>query len=750
MPSPIDKNNVWVFTDFDSFELDMEDSSWTDLSYRFGHFSRNLRKERIYHDDQQKNLLWISNRQLICYDLKTGKYSEFSGFDIVTGICFLQDYVIIGSLHGIYRYTRADGQMERIEEIPLIAINAIQKVDDNIFLINNKYEYNNQTKTLDVKYMDSQNITVRIIDHVRITTGYNTFTIETNDSLKKFDYAPQGLDYIISDRDNIWVLPQDLKNNIIQYSKHDHSFKSHPVGYKRYYMTTCNDQGGIWIYNNLSLLYFDKKDYSIRFIKTDTNSTFRNMVAYDGFILTNTEHEIKLYSKEFLLANTISLDKIIFEENEFSKDKKFFYDNRDYLEKYLTFRSLVDAYGSSVNHQIIEEIRRMKSYFIVDAPNKPDELKEFIDNHLEIIKEDDIFAALFLKLVNLYFWKGELDNALKTDSLLISDYPGFRDEYYRMKMEKVSLADLNIKKIMSGQFQEDEKLWQIGNQYYDLFNYAGPETEVGINMTYPFQYFKKLVELYPASQYADNAAFFMLRRGEELSHEGGDNSYNLEAIGKYQDILEKYPGTELRAEIYYIIGDLYSWCDADYKDMKEYLELALTYLQKIKDDFPEYDKIDEVMSLMVRINQDLPWYEWDLLITSNKNEYSPDEPVVLNFRLTNHAEVSQQVELYNSLLMPNFQLDVTLFPVEPKTEYGKNVPFEEDISDYDETRKALTIKPNELYEEEWNIKVNALTQYGNVPGYFNLMQPGNYKISAYLRDEEDRVIPSNTIRIVIK
>lgn len=751
MVSPVDKNKIWVFTDFDSYELNLEDSSWTNLSYRFGHFSRNLRKERIYKDDQQKNLLWVINRQLICYDLKTGKYSEFPDIYNVTSLCFLNDYVMIGTLDGMYRYTRAGGRMGRIEGIPLLSVNNIQKIDENLILINNKYEYNNESNVLNIKYLDQQNVSgIKIIDDIEITTGYNSFTINTGDTLVKFNYAMSGVDNIISDPENIWIFPHDLMNNILQYSRRDHLFHTYQAGYHRYYMTTFADKAGIWIYNDLSLLYFDKKDHSVRFIISDSSSTFRNLIAMDEYIISNTEHRVKLYSKDFLLANSISLEKIIFEENEFEKDKKSFYESRDYLEKYKIFRYLVESYGASVNPMIRQEIMNIKWYFITDSPYKPEELKDFIDNNLVMIKEDDIRAALFLKLVNLYIWEGKLDKALETDSLLMNDYPVYRDQYYRLKMEKVSQSNLEIKKIMSSQVKEDEILWKTGNEYYNLFHYAGRETEAGIDMTYPFQYFHNLVDKFPDSQYADDAAFIMLQYNMELSDEGGDSSYNLEAIGEYQSILTNYPGTEYTPEIYYIIGGLFNWCHADYYIMKGYLEQALIYLQKIKDEFPEFDKIHEVMSLMDHINQDIPRYEWELFLISNKNQYSLDEPIVLTFRLTNHAEFSQPVKLYESLLMPNFELDITLFPDEPQTEYGKNVPFEEDIRDFDQSRKTMTIKPNEFYEEKWNIRENAWEQYGNAPGYFNLTQPGSYRISAYLPEEEDLLIPSNTIWIKIK
>jgi len=757
MFSPIDSNAIWTLnTNGPSYELKLTDSSWTKLDKKFGIYSYGLKKHNIIKDTVDKDLIWICNFHsgLIAYNIKKDTLFEFKAIKPISSICFLENNVIIGTWSGLYIIERKQNEVIKSESIAEINVSKIEKIEDNILLINNKFKYNYSIdKILNIREEDKNIYSQKEINGFAITSyNDNTVSVLKGNIRKEFKYPKYLIDNIIIDNENVWIPFEKLKSGIIKYNYTQKLIDTLQIGYEFGNYKLMNDFGYIWFYNDLSILCFNKKNGSTNQIPL--KERINNLVVDSKYVYVNTWHSVEIFEKAYLLQNSIDIKISSNEEDRYKEliDSLGIYKTNDFKEYYNSFKILNSRFSNSTNKRISQQLNSFKESLRWRLPYDFEQIKTIEEYVKDSIEDKKIKASYYLQAIMVANHNGKLKESLKYDSILEKNYPDNRTEYHIKQMSEVLKSYELIKTIHSSKQPDDLRLWRLGKSYYDLFLHVGPETEAStINMSYPFIYLDSLLKNYPTSNYADDAEFLMLSHFEGGSHEGGDNSYNLTAIEEYKKLLEKYPTTEFTPDIYYKICGLYYECESSFKDKPKYYKLALDYADKILNKYPTYAKEKNVEEYKKSIKRSISEVLWDLNITSGKTDYKPDEPIVITFNLKNIDNKPKSIQVLKDNQIPNFSLWIERYPFDEHATTYEIIRLERATESYNKVKIDTLIGTNQTFSETWDIERDARDSFREAPGKFILNETGRYKIYAYGSENcFDHSIPSNIIWIKIK
>lgn len=753
MISPIDSNIIWIFnTNGDSYELSLVDSTWNSLKSKFGKYSWGLKKNNVAIDSIDKELLWICNfhRGLISYNTINKTYLEFNTIRSISSICFLPNDIFVGTFSGLYKINRKLKTATKSKNIAETNVYDIKKINNDILLINEKYEFDLKSDSIiKTREPDANKYFNRKIRDIEITYSNNN---ELSIGKTNFNYPSYLLNNIIIEDKTIWIPSPSLKDGLIKYDLISNSFNTIKIGYDFSNYKLINDFDNIWFYNQYAILCFNKNNHSVKPYPIDF--VINNLSLDQKYLYLNTWHSFEIYEKKYLIDNSKDIVTIITEEEGFKKliDSLEIYNNSDYKKGFNSYKILSSRYNASSNKWILEQLDNIKESISWLLPYEFDKLKLFENYVIDSIDDDYFIAEFYLKAIMRANHCGKLKESLHYDSILTISYPNFRDINLKKEMAEVESGFKNYKIILSTKEPEDENLWKLGMFFYELFFKIGPITEASTyEMSYPFTYFDSLVEKYPNSKYADDAEFLMLKHIEGGSHEGGDNSYNLDAIEAYKALLRKYPHSEFKPEIYHKISDLYSNCESTDEDRPGYYKLALDYIDKILNEFPNYSQTNEINNMKKELEQSLSDVLWKFIIQSDKVTYDLNEPIIITFSLKNIDSKPKPIELSEDRDIPNFYIDIIKHWVNNNIDSYEMIYIENNTKEYNKKTKDSIINIDMIYSESWNIKLTARNNKWDPPGRFNLNKEGRYKIQAYCSmSGGEEILLSNEIWINIK
>lgn len=611
MISPIGSNAIWTFnTNGPSFELKLTDSSWTNLDNKFGKYSYGLKKDNIVRDTIDKELIWICNFRsgLIAYNTVNESYIEFKSVKHVSGICFLENNIVIGTLEGLYVLDRNYKAAVKSHSIAGVNVNNIKKISSNLLLINDMYEFDiDKDSIVKTREKDSNIYASKNIKDVEITTYQNNnLRIKKGDLEKNMHYPNYLIDNVIVDDEIAWIPLQNSEKAILKYNLINDSIESIPIGYGLRDYKLLNTDDLIWLYYDNEILWFNKIDYSTN--QFTIEERIYNAIVDSKYLYINTWHGIEIYEKAFLFKKSIDISGFVNEEKRLNDliDSLGIYKTFDFSGSYNSYKILHTKFSNSQSKRIQFHLNDIKESLKWRLPKNFEEIKSLEKYILDSINDTEIIALFYLQAIRVANHNGKLKESLGFDSILNHSYPDFITDYHSSQMREVAKSYKSITSINSSSLPPDEKLWLSGKAYYDLFLHIGPETEVSsIDMTFPFLFLESLLKKYPKSNYADDAEFLILSHIEGGSHEGGDNSYNLTAIEKYKSIIKKYPDTEFTPEIYHKISELYYSCDSAYVDNLKYYKIAMKYADKIIANYPSYKKVKAVVGLKEEIERSI-------------------------------------------------------------------------------------------------------------------------------------------------
>jgi hypothetical protein len=736
-----------------TYEINLSDSSWITLNDKFGIKSKPIWAQAIFKDSEDENLIWISDQYqgLFAYNREKDTLLVFKTSQPVSVTSFLKKCIVAGTWTGIYIIDRKDFSIHESKSLAGISIKTIEKTDNDLLLINNEYEFQPENdKVIKTRSFSIDLVSVLKKNGVKLTTYRdNTLAIETDNSKINFSVPYYLIDLIIVDKSIIWIPTPALWKGIIKYDFIENKIDSIPLGIYLNHFKRTDDSDLIWFYNGRTVLCFDKTNSTSKII--GFNESIDNLKVDKKYIYFNTYKSIEIYEKQYLLQKGIAASKISTEEEDFENYLRLNDINRmDFKTYYKFFKGLQKRFSSAESEMVKRWINGYTEGLWGFLPNDFASLIALERYVMDSVEEDRIKALYYLNVVKLANHSGRLNASLYYDSLLIARFPESRDEYYEGQMAEVAKSKVKIDSILDLKQAVDRRLWSLGKAYYELFSYIGPVTEASaIDMKYPFTYFDTLLRQYPASEYADDAEYIILKHNEGSSHEGGDNSYNLTAIELYKAFLKKYPGTEFTPEIYYLISSLYEYCESTFAEKRTYLKLGLQYIDTIKKEYSLFAEQYKVTDLERTLRYYLDRAMWELHIKAEKQDYEIDELINITFELKNIDHKPKKIRLLKDKELSNFVLDIVWFSFDERKYNGQDCYFKASAEAYNKELADTLIGSDKSYSESLNICSNVL-KIDEQRGIFSLDRPGRYRIIAYKMDYKfDLFVPSNELWINI-
>ena len=755
--SPIDSNKIWVINRHGlGYNLNVKDSSWENLDSQFGKYSNGIENRSLYKDVENLDLLWLGDFHggLTIYNISSNSFTNFPQIKPVSSILFLRKYVFIGTWRGLYKVERKTLKSTKISQIAEIYVSDIEELTDDEILVNYKYKYNYITEILEQLKPTTKEICAKreVNNFDLIFFSDNTLKIRKNNIEKKLKFPCFSKDNIIIDDNTIWLPARNLKDGIIKYSYPSNKKLTIDIGYDFYNYKVVDDEEYIWFYLKNKILYFNKSNHVTKSIQLDAD--INNMTFDTKYLYFNTWKNIQIWSKDYIMSKAFIVKQVIDEENNFQNllDSLDIYHINNFIDYYNSYKYIRAIFEISTNERILKKIGYLKEPIPRKLLHNYNDLNEVEDIIQNIIQENDIKASTYLLLVEMANYNGQLKQSLYFDSILEKTYPEYRNSRYQNKIQKVRKYNKIIDSLIDGNMPEDEYLWEIGNAYSELFRYVGPITEVSsTNMTFPYQFYKKLIKKYPESKYADNAAIIMFSHYEGSSHEGGDNSYNLTAIKEYKKLLKKYPDTELKPFVYHSICRLYIGGEVTFREKPKYYRLARHYAQLILKNYPDYEKRENVIYFLREIDKHLSQSLWEFKIKSNKNDYTTNEPIYIDFSLKNIDSMNKTIKIPVDNNIPSFSMIIYKYSLDKKVGGYDIMKLESNIAEYNKEFRDTIIEMGQTYNEYWDIKKTARKDLRKSPGSFNIYEEGRYFISSYCQGNfYSNLVPSNTIWITVK
>lgn len=756
MLSPLNDNILWVFTSGGyAYELNLKDSSWKRLDYRFGKYAYKLDKEDVKIDERDPDLLWLSpaSSGLAIYHISNGKLTEFPDIKGVTAITFPENEIITGTLNGLFRIDRSRLAPIEIEKLAELPVNSIVDLNDNTLLINEGYIYNYQKNTLsgnyraasDKDYMEAAGFILSL------STDNKLYILKGADTINSTEYTGKDLANITVDDYYIWI-PDNLKNGITRYSIQNNAFEIVKVGYdyRDFNVSSCDSL--IWFLNPEGFLVFNKKDLNAQRVFINDTVLYSLIYADSAYLIAGSRHTISLFRKDFLLNHTKNVRQLILEETPFFSEVSDMISTfkGDFASSHNKYVELYQKYNSNPNIRVQQKIAELKESLLTLLPESYYTSKDRELFITDTIKDDYLTGNYYLHMVKQATYEGLLKEALHYDSLVSEKYPLYRTPDYIVRIKAIKEAQNALSRLKNPGIKEDERLWETGKLYYKLHMVAGPQGKYSINMTYPFSFLKKLKNLYPVSQFADNAEFMMIRHVEQEILAGGDEKMIQKVVNEYNALLKKYPASELKPDMYHRLAWLYYNIDGDVPVKRKNLELAAECISTILKDYPGYLRNNSLNGLDEQIITSLDKARWDLKLILDKRTYNLNEPVTVTFELLNTDSKPKTISIPEEKNIPGFILEVERYNLYSDYYYAP-ASFEPDYREYSKSVKDTLISADAKYTERWNINDMARNSDSLPPGKFIFKPEGRYKITARPADPYcEGYLQSNTIWITVR
>lgn len=324
-------------------------------------------------------------------------------------------------------------------------------------------------------------------------------------------YGLNDIQNIIYDDTVVWVPSKGKNLEISAYSVLNGSKESVRSQYQFRHHAAINDANIIWFQDNFSIVFFDKvNEY---FFQTPIRSTPRNLKVDSNKVYFNSSHGFHIYSKNYLVKESINVRELNNMKIEFDRLLKEYGEILDFRTAYKFYASNLRKYSDFNHQEMLIKIGELKRHLAYLIPRDLNEAMSLEKNYFDSITYDDVKVACYLRLMEMANHTGNLNISLRYDSVLIEDFPEFRTKHHQKGINAVLKAHQELKKIEAANLKEDKVLWLTGKVHYELVPFVGPDHGSYYDMSYPFQYFKELVNKYPKSKFSFKAEEIMKSQG---------------------------------------------------------------------------------------------------------------------------------------------------------------------------------------------------------------------------------------------
>lgn len=294
----------------------------------------------------------------------------------------------------------------------------------------------------------------------------------------------------------------------------------------------------------------------------------------------------------------------------------------DYIKAQKSWQEAIDLYSNdrcATYGARGDELARYCLQTIFDGA-QPDTLRKFIQNN----SESNLVDKAQYEIGNYFHRHKKLKDAVREYQKLIEKYPASeyteKTKAYIAEYSEIQKEEIQLKKIIytAGKSEKvAEYIFRVGKLYYDFLHKYPICLEVGLALSPAFDKFQQLIKEQPASQWTDNAEYYILMNEAINSFEGGDVSRVPLYAQKFEDFIKRYPNSEFAPGLQYKIGEyLYSyvypvggifdfngflsnigiWSDTGFwkiygTDPRQYFELAIKAYETVLKYYPESEYV---------------------------------------------------------------------------------------------------------------------------------------------------------------
>jgi len=612
MLSPFDKNKVWVsFTGNKIIEVDIHTAQINALSEEYRTVFSPVRNWSICKDNFD-SIVWIggNNCNLLKYEQRTKELVELP-VRYVTKIIPQPARVYFVSFWGIYYWDRKQGKIEKELAVPLPIIQKSTLLDDDRILLDDSltFDFKKRSSFHGIQYDGQDHITANQL--LMVKSGI--WVLRNGSSIK-----------ILNNVEPIIELNNSQYKNSNQFLSIDPPFVWNPFDYQHiftYNVKTkqtrvywyripeinkfalsyllCNNF--LWIYRAQQVYLISMEDGKLYNYPISQNDGFLNLHVTPCNVYLLYKDRIKVYVVNNFINFCIPFDGIAY-ENELLKFKhacdslKIFEEKNQtaIIEKLMVIRSL---FSSSNNYEVKGQLADLDKSAFNNInkifPSYYDSCYKNIELPLSY-RKDCLYHMIYQ-----YTKDGNINMVIKTDLLyhqLFGD-PG------KIHFEYKSTKDSINKYIYVNNRIDKLKLSKDSAEYYKALSFLTIcRTSWFVNEA---QYFdltlvntklRKFIKSFPNSKLVDNAEFTIL---SNQGTDGEDEVTDLDLtniIDTYKNLLLKYPDTDLRADIQFIIITLYNEMN-----IKNNL-LIKSECDKFIHEYPHFKNIEKVRNIFKSIN----------------------------------------------------------------------------------------------------------------------------------------------------
>ncbi len=384
------------------------------------------------------------------------------------------------------------------------------------------------------------------------------------------------------------------------------------------------------------------------------------------------------------------------------------------------------------------------------------------DETAEAIRQDSLplellEPTLFYLRQNAFFY-ADLELGFAYDRQLQETFPGsvFLQEQNQV-LQKARETKHRLDSVASLSLRPDERLWALGNIWASYIENELYVTEYsGYNYSLAIPYFEQIIEKYPKSSLADNAAFTLVYFSLSGAGEGGDDSYCLSAAYELEKVLKQYPDSDQKAQVmldiagFYLNFDDYASTDSTYTDrIIQACRLGIAVAEERLRLFPNLPERTDSAWIIGLLHEKITLFSLQLSISTDKVIYRTGEPVIVTFILVNPTSTDIKIPLPYDKRCPNFNLH-TVCNDTGTPNNQQEMLLGASLKECEQTRNYVWLQAGETYREQWDVTQKV---FGRASSYANRFPaPARYSIQGQLDLSHPpfRIIHSNNLEIKVE
>ncbi len=591
--SPLAKQDkIWTIDD-QIFELDLKTGHYFPLYEKYGYeFKDRINETNIWRDSINEDVYIGVRYHLFRFNMKEDTFYRYE-ISNVTTIYPMASKILLGTANGLYFLDRKNYKISKARNVPIDQrIEKLKCINQDSVLINSgQFTYN--LKTLDYR-----------------TGDYKTFLYENQ---------PTGDIYLNQ-------LPRSIENNAYQ------AYPDHKVS---------------WYYSK-NIIYYKDSLNSLFEINSLPVANLLQLKADSKYLYLLCNQKFAVINKNYILKKVIPFHP---DEHKYRRDSI-----NEELRKFENYDldTLIRYYMLLQNDSLISK----SAEFVTILKNNTQSRFIYPSGRISIqdievgIKSDKIPADLkkfgLVGLCMFYTRAFKLDKVMLYSKYLQDSFPDF--DYFQSRqilscISKVEKAVTDLKKL---NYSGDRYLFELANLKEQLVH-CGWFGDTYFDFRIVEDVYKTLLAKYPGSEYADNAAYYLLNSYKRGSSSDMMYSDALKLIKKIRTFILKYPNSELLPEARIEIANLYRYSyDGETKNTNR-LKLAYNEIEKI-DLTKNVDSnlINICLNYKENLMKLIEQSKFELVISCNQKEINFGEDIEIRISLINKTSSQEKVMLYKS------------------------------------------------------------------------------------------------------